>query len=83
MRSRAKRTIAAAVLAVATATGIAASPAYAATQTFYGYGFSPDAAHSAAVANMQAYSSSCVEISTTYSEAGSEHYWQATLTADC
>ncbi len=32
---------------------------------------------------MQAFSPSCVEVSTTYSEAGSEHFWKATLTAEC
>jgi hypothetical protein len=51
--------------------------------TFYGYGYLPSDAHADAVADMQAYSSSCVEIGTTYSSAGSEHYWQATLTAEC
>jgi hypothetical protein len=32
---------------------------------------------------MHAFSPTCVEVSTIYSEAGSEHFWQATLTADC
>lgn len=64
--------------------GVLASPAAAAVQkTFVGYGYLPSDAHSAAVAQMHAYSSSCVETGTTYSEAGSEHYWQATLTASC
>jgi hypothetical protein len=57
--------------------------ANAVTKTFYGYGYLPSDAHAAAVAAMSAYSSSCQEVSTTYSPAGSEHYWQATLTANC
>jgi len=64
--------------------GVLINPAAAAVQkTFVGYGYLPSDAHSAAVAQMHAYSSSCVEVGTTYSEAGSEHYWQATLTANC
>jgi hypothetical protein len=63
--------------------GGSATAAVDANQTFIGYGYLPSDAHAAAVAEMNAYSSSCQEISTTYSGAGSEHYWKATLTADC
>jgi hypothetical protein len=64
--------------------GVLADPALAAEQkTFVGYGALPSDAHASAVSQMHAYSASCVETGTTYSEAGSEHYWQATLTASC
>ena len=72
------------ILAALLGLGVLAGPAVAAEQkTFVGYGYLPSDAHAAAVAEMNAYSSSCVEIGTTYSEAGSEHYWMATLTASC
>ena len=55
----------------------------AAQQVFVGYGYLPSDAHAAAVTQMHAYSPTCQEISTVYSGAGSEHYWKATLTAEC
>jgi hypothetical protein len=77
------RLAAAALLATAPAVAVLADPAAAEVKTFVGYGYLPSDAHSAAVAQMQAYSSSCAETGTTYSGAGSEHYWKATLTASC
>jgi hypothetical protein len=76
----------AAVLALLTATIGGAAPAAAAvaeTRTFVGYGYLPSDAHADAVNQMNAYSSTCQEVSTQYSPAGSEHYWKATLTAEC
>jgi hypothetical protein len=70
----------------ALAAGLAIAPATAAHATttyFYGYGYLPSDAYNDAKAQMEAYSPTCQEISVTYSEAGSEHYWKATLTADC
>ena len=82
MRSRlitaAVTTLAAAGLAV-----LPMSDANAVSKTFTGYGYIPSDAHTQAVAAMHAYSSTCKEVSTAYSEAGSEHYWKATLTANC
>ena len=52
-------------------------------RTFVGFGIQPSDAHADAVAQMQAFSPSCVEISTTFSPAGSAHTWMATLTAEC
>jgi hypothetical protein len=72
--------------AAAVAAGMALLPATAAnaaTQTFTGFGPLPSDAHAQAVAAMHDFSASCVEVSTTYSEAGSEHFWKATLTANC
>jgi hypothetical protein len=78
---RARTALVAVLVSVAVAF---ADPAAAAEQkTFVGYGYLPSDAHAAAVAQMNAYSPTCVETATTYSEAGSEHYWMATLTASC
>lgn len=82
MRTTILRLLTASVLA-APAVGLIADPAAAEVKTFYGYGYLPSDAHANAVAQMRAYSPSCVETGTTYSGAGSEHYWQATLTASC
>ncbi|MFI2710801.1 hypothetical protein ACH495_11800 [Micromonospora sp. NPDC018662] len=79
-------TVGVAALAALAATAVTAAPAGAtvtATRTFVGYGYLPSDAHTAAVNQMTAYSPSCREVGTTYSPAGSEHYWKATLTADC
>jgi hypothetical protein len=77
-------TVAAMMAALVPGVTAFAGPAAAAEQkTFVGYGYLPSDAHAAAVAQMNAYSSSCVETGTTYSGAGSEHYWMATLTANC
>jgi hypothetical protein len=81
-----RRRVLAAAGTLAVAVGLVLTPATdanAVTKIFYGYGYLPSDAHSAAVANMTAYSSSCVEVSTSYSSAGSMHYWKATLTANC
>jgi hypothetical protein len=85
MSGRTARTLAATVLAVSIVPGIVATAgsAAAAEHTFTGYGPLPSSAHDDAVAQMNAYSPSCVEIDTVYSGAGSEHYWKATLTAEC
>ncbi|MCW3817790.1 hypothetical protein ONA91_25395 [Micromonospora sp. DR5-3] len=71
------------VTTIAGATPANASPATATTETFIGYGYLPENAHQDALAQMHAYSPSCYEVSTTYSPAGSMHYWKATLTAEC
>jgi hypothetical protein len=85
MSGKAARALAATVLAASIIPGlvVTASSAAAAQDTFIGYGAVPSDAHSDAVRQMNAFSPSCVEISTTYSEAGSEDSWQATLTAQC
>jgi hypothetical protein len=85
MSGRTARTVAATILAASILPGlvVTAGSAAAAEQTFTGYGPMPSSAHDDAVAQMRAYDSSCVEINTVYSEAGSENYWKATLTAEC
>ncbi|MFF5070664.1 hypothetical protein ACFY2R_05490 [Micromonospora olivasterospora] len=86
MNGRVTRAVAGAALTAALVPGVAlaAGPAAAAeTRTFVGYGAIPSDAHADAEAQMRAYSSSCVEVSTTSSPAGSAHTWKATLTASC
>jgi hypothetical protein len=73
----------AAAVAAGLAVALPATAANAATETFTGSGPLPSDAHAQAVAAMHEFSPTCVEVSTTYSEAGSEHFWTATLTADC
>lgn len=82
MHRRVTRALATMTLAAAVVAGLA-DAAVADQRTFVGYGYLPSDAHASAVSAMQAYSSSCQEISTSYSPAGSEHYWKATLTASC
>jgi hypothetical protein len=87
MRVMTARRLALSVAAVTVVSGAVvmadAGTALAAQQVFVGYGALPSDAHAAAATQMHAYSPTCQEIGTTYSEAGSEHYWKATLTADC
>ena len=84
MRAKTIRVCVAMMAALVSGVTVSADPAAAAEQkTFMGYGYLPSDAHAAAVAQMHAYSATCVETATTYSEAGSEHYWMATLTATC
>ena len=73
----------AASVAAGVALALPTTAANAATETFTGFGSLPSDAHAQAVAAMHAFSPTCVEVSTTYSEAGSEHFWKATLTANC
>ena len=73
----------AATAAAGLALALPATAANAATETFTGFGPLPSDAHAQAVAAIHSFSPTCVEVSTTYSEAGSEHFWKATLNADC
>lgn len=75
--------LAAAILLSGSLVMASGSAALAVEKTFVGYGYLPSDAHADAVSQMQAYSPSCRELNTVYSPAGSEHYWKATLTADC
>ncbi len=72
-----------AAVAAGVAFALPATAANAATETFTGFGPLPSDAHARAVAAMDAFSPTCVEVSTTYSGAGSEHFRTATLTANC
>lgn len=88
MSRKMTRALAAAVLAASIVPGLALTTGTAvadasATQQFVGFGPLPSDAHADALRQMQAFSPSCVEISTVLGEAGSEHFWMATLTADC
>ncbi|GAA3774904.1 hypothetical protein GCM10022225_73440 [Plantactinospora mayteni] len=86
MRRTMIRTFAAAVVTAGFAAGLVAAPGTAAASTeqiFIAYGVNPPDAHAAALRQMEAYSPTCQEVSTTYSPAGSGHTWKATLTALC
>ena len=85
MSRKAARALAATILAASVIPGLAltSGSAAAATQTFVGFGVLPSDAHADAVRQMNAFSSTCVEVDTVYSPAGSAHTWMATLTAEC